>query len=133
MSCNQGTNLLGLRKVRKREVLGKHQILEGFSPYAAQSYSSCGAAAGKPKYGWCPPSTNDLLYEKDDAVAARQAQADKLYSTLSQYGTYYQNYMENVQSYVNNPPGGLYGRNVYVPQMKGGAAPCPTCHKTKHN
>ena len=79
MSCNQGTNLLGLRKVRKREVLGKHQILEGFSPYAPQSYSSCGAAAGKPKYGWCPPTTIDLLYEKDDDVSARQAEVDKLY------------------------------------------------------
>ena len=131
MSCNQGTSLLKLRKERKREVLGKHQILEGFNnlPNTFHSYSSCGSAAGKPRYGWCPPTINDLLYEKDDNVAARQAQEDKLYRVLSQYGTYYQNYMENVQNYVNNPPGGLYGRNVYVPQLRGNAAPCPTCKK----
>ena len=132
MAFNQGTNLLKLRKVRKREVLGNHKILEKFnnSPHTPQSYSSCGAASGKPRYGWCPPTSNDLLYEKDDAVIARQAQEDKLYNLMSQYGSLYKNYMENIHNYVSNPPGGLYGQNVYVPQLSGGAAPCPTCHKS---
>ena len=35
---------------------------------------------------------------------ARQAQVDKLYGLMSQYGTLYKNYIENVQNYVNNPP-----------------------------
>lgn len=131
MAFKQGTNLLGLRNKRRKEVLGKHRILEGFdnSTGGVQSYSSCGAAAGQPRYGWCPPNPNELLYEKDDAVLARQAQVDKLYELMSQYGTHYKNYMENVQNYVNNPPGWIYGRNVYVPPLGGGAAPCPSCPK----
>ena len=135
MAFNQGTNLLGLRKVRKKEVLGKHRILEGFDNASGspQSYSSCGAEAGKPRYGWCPPTPNDLLYEKDDGPGLRQAQVDKLYGLMSQYGTLYKNYIENVQNYVNNPPGWIYGQNVYVPPCWGdddcGAAPCPSCPK----
>jgi len=135
MAFNQGTNLLGLRKARKKEVLGKHRILEGFDNASGspQSYSSCGAEAGKPRYGWCPPTPNDLWYEKDDGPVARQAQVDKLYGLMSQYGTLYKNYIENVQNYVNNPPGWIYGQNVYVPPCWGdddcGAAPCPSCPK----
>ena len=81
MAFNQGTNLLKLRNQRKKEVLGKHRILEGFdnSMGNVQSYSSCGAASGHPRYGWCPPTPNELLYEKDDDILERQAQIDKLY------------------------------------------------------
>ena len=65
MAFNQGTNLLGLRNKRRKEVLGNHKILEGFDnpPDTPQSYSSCGADSGKPRYGWCPPTPSDLLYE----------------------------------------------------------------------
>ena len=135
MSFNQGNNLLGLRNVRKNEILGKRQILEGFNNASGevQSYSSCGAEAGNPRYGWCPPTPNSLMYEKDDDPNARQAQVDKLYGLMSQYGTLYKNYIENVQNYVNNPPGWIYGQNVYVPPCWGdddcGAAPCPSCPK----
>jgi len=135
MSFNQGTNLLGLRKVQKFEVLGKRQTLEGFNNASGevQSYSSCGAEAGNPRYGWCPPTPNSLMYEKDDDPNARQAQVDKLYGLMSQYGTLYKNYIENVQNYVHNPPGWIYGQNVYVPPCWGdddcGAAPCPSCPK----
>ena len=129
MAFNQGTNLLGLRNKRRKEVLGNHKILEGFDnpPDTPQSYSSCGADSGKPRYGWCPPTPSDLLYEKDDDVSARQAEVDKLYGLMSQYGTYYQNYMENVQNYITNPPSGLEGKNIYVPQLDGPAASCPSC------
>ena len=61
MAFNQGTNLLGLRNKRRKEVLGNHKILEGFDnpPDTPQSYSSCGADSGKPRYGWCPPTPSD--------------------------------------------------------------------------
>ena len=119
---SQGTALLSIRRQQQQKIIRANNIQEGFQNNPA-AYSACSAQSGNPRYGWCPPSEVDLLYEKDDDPGQRAAQMSTFNQLLSQYGSMYQNYMENVTQYVANPPKGLYGRNVYVPQLGGPAAP----------
>ena len=89
-------------------------------------FSNCKTKVGCPNYGYCPPPapTLPLLQWQKDLP-------DGVSSTLQKHITQQQqtkaNYMANVQNYVNNPPKPIFGRNVYVPQKDGPAAPCPTC------
>ena len=87
--------------------------------------SSCSTTSGCPRYGHCPPTAKDLLWIQDDDETARGNEMDKFNRQLSAYGTLYKVYMDNVQDYVTNPPQGLLGRNVIVPQLGGPAEPGP--------
>jgi hypothetical protein len=116
---NQGSAYLRMKKQRQRAV--NMNTIEGFtSSNTPQGYSCCSDCT--PRYGFCPPTANDLQYEKDDDPTQRQAQMDKFNQLLSQYGGLYKDYMEDVNNYITHPPTGLLGQNVVVPQL-GGAAP----------
>lgn len=79
-----------------------------------------------PNYSYCPGTGDKLLWEKDDDLAKREAQMDKFNQLLSQYGSLYKNYMENVSQYIKNPPTGLISQNVVVSPLTGAAAPFPS-------
>ena len=79
-----------------------------------------------PNYSYCPGTGDKLLWEKDDDLAKREAQMDKFNQLLSQYGSVYKNYMENVSQYIKNPPTGLISQNVVVSPLTGAAAPFPS-------
>ena len=111
-------------------------------PLAGQS-SSCQPTPGCPNYGFCPPKQSDLLWKKDgcpggSGVVGCKPPFDKMTSQINmQYGGpykdkapralggLYKDYMDDVNKYINNPPTGLLGQNVVVPQLGGAASPWP--------
>jgi hypothetical protein len=123
---NQGSAYLRQRKQRQRST--NMNIIEGFAnPPGPGAYSCCSSDC-TPRYGYCPPTFDDLQFEKDDDPSQRQAQMNKFNQLLSQYGSTYKNYMENVVNYVASPPTGLVGQNVVVSQEGGEIPePCPMC------
>ena len=90
-----------------------------------QRISYCQNAPGLPNYGYCPPGTYILKWEKDDDPTQREAQMNKFNRQLSQYGTLYKNYMEEVNKYIADPPTGNLGQNIQVSQLTGAASPLP--------
>jgi hypothetical protein len=94
----------------------------------AGAYSCCSSDC-TPRYGYCPSTFGDLQYEKDDNPSQRQAEMTKFNQLLSQYGGVYKNYIGDVSNYVTNPPTGLLGQNLVVPQL-GGAAPWGPGHQS---
>ena len=116
---NQGSAYLRMRKQRQRST--NMNIIEGFANPPGPGPYSCCSSDCTPRYGYCPPTFDDLQYEKDDDPSQRQAQMNKFNQLLSQYGSTYKNYMEDVVNYVANPPTGLLGQNVTVQQLSGPA------------
>ena len=121
---NQGSAYLGMRKQRQRSA--NMNIIEGFTnPNTPQAYSCCSSDC-TPRYGFCPPTPDDLLYEKDDDPSQRLALMSKFNGLLSTYGGLFKTYNEDVINYVANRPNdggptGLWGQNVVVPQLDGPA------------
>ena len=75
-------------------------------------YSEC-----SPNYSYCPPDTlaGNLLYQKDDNPSEVGALKSKFDSLLSQYGTAYKNYNENLNRYVNFQNSSYAGKNITTP------------------
>ena len=76
------------------------------------SYSECSR-----NYAYCPPDTlaGSLLYQKDDNPSEVGALKSKFDSLLSQYGTAYKNYNENLNRYVNFQDSSYAGKNIITP------------------
>ena len=97
--------------------------------------SSCQLTSGCPNYGFCPQTPSDLLWKKDgcpggSGVVGCKPPFDTLNSQRKNKTNYWTPYILDVSGYVLNRPNdggptGLWGQNVVVPQLTGGASPWP--------
>ena len=103
-------------------------------------FSDCKNKSSCPNYGYCPPPLNTLEWQKD----AGPQSAAALNTQRQIFDTKHDNYMSDVQQWVNDTPScygdpkhciakpPYYGRNVTVSQKKGPAPygpgyPAPGC------
>jgi len=118
---NQGQAYLRRRNEVQQAMGGHLNLIEGFANPACRQASSWCSSDCTPRYGYCPPTFGDLQYEKDDNPSQRQAQMNK-FNTLNQnYSSSMGDYMKDVSNYITNPPTGLLGQNLVVPQLDGPA------------
>jgi hypothetical protein len=89
----------------------------------AGQLSKCTNTPGCPNYGYCPPTSQSLLWDKD----AGPTTFNNLNSLMSQQQSLYKDYITDVNQYVANPNQSPVGRSIVVPQLTGGAPPCAPC------
>jgi len=89
----------------------------------AGQLSKCTNTPGCPNYGYCPPTSQSLLWDKD----AGPTTFNNINSLLSDQQQLYNVYITDVNQYVANPNQSPVGRSIIVPQLTGGAPPCASC------
>ena len=85
----------------------------------AGQLSKCTNTPGCPNYGYCPPTSQSLLWDKDVGPTT----FNNINSLLSDQQQLYKDYITDVNQYVTNPNQSPVGRSIVVPQLTGGAFP----------
>ena len=130
VEIRQGRNYLADRRRVTNQLGPNLKLIESFSQADAAVAGTIGKeATGKlttslcsnvggsdtsPNYAYCPPDPleGNLLYQKDDNPTELAALKSKFDSLLSQYGSAYKNYNDNMNRYVNFQSTPYAGKNI---------------------